>query len=419
MRRRRSHGQPIAAGLAAATLIAASACRAGSDPQTASRGLDVNLPIDAQIVEATVPRHATLESLLLGHQVPRQKVAPLVDAVRDVFDPRRVKADQPYKLTSALDGTFREFEYRIDPDRVLRVAPGDGLEGDEFEAEVVEVGRRIEPAAVAVEITRSAPSLVGALDAAGEDIELGLNLAAILGGEIDFNTELQPGDTIEVLVDRVIRDDDSTGYGDIRAAIMRNGDREISAIRFPDAENRPAYYDLQGRSLKRQFLRSPLAFEPRITSGFSTRRLHPVHGTYRAHLGVDYAAPTGTPVRAVAAGTVEFAAWSGEAGRLVRLRHAGGNQTLYLHLSAFGPGIRPGVRVAQGQVVGRVGMTGSATGPHLDYRIIKNGVYVNPRLEVNRMPKGDPIAPRDLEHFARARDELLGEMRTRLEGRMR
>jgi murein DD-endopeptidase MepM/ murein hydrolase activator NlpD len=340
-------------------------------------------------------------------------VVPVIEAVRTVFDPRRVRAAQPYKLVWTLDGVFLEFLYRIDPDRILRVAARHApAETPAFHATIVDIPRRVETMATTVEITRDQPSLVAALDAAGEDIELGLVLADILGGEIDFNTELQPGDTIEVLFDRIIREDESRGYGDIKAAVMVNSGRPISAIRFPGADGQPGYYDRDGRSLKRQFLRSPLAFS-RVTSGFSRSRMHPIHGTARAHLGVDYGAPTGTPVRAVASGTVDFAGWNGEAGRMVRLRHAGGYQTLYLHLSAFGSGIRVGARVRQEDIIGRVGMTGSATGPHLDYRIIKNGVYVNPIAELNRMPKGEPLAASALPEFARVRDAVLEELKTK------
>ena len=166
-----------------------------------------------------------------------------------------------------------------------------------------------------------------------------------------------------------------------------------------------------GRSLKRQFLRSPLPFEPRITSGFSYRRLHPVYGGYRAHLGVDYAAPIGTAVISVAAGTVVAAGWSGDAGRMVAVRHAGGYETAYLHLSSFAPGIRPGAHVTQGQWLGRVGSSGAATGPHLDYRVKKDGVSVNPILELSRMPAGEPIAPALMAAFAEERDRVLHQLK--------
>jgi murein DD-endopeptidase MepM/ murein hydrolase activator NlpD len=395
-------------------LAVLSACQAVPRTEGRPRGADVNLPLTTKIVDAVVPPNATLETLLVDGNVPMTLIVPVIEAVRTVFDPRRVRAAQPYHMVWALDGRFLEFLYRIDPDRMLRVAATPGSpQPAAFDAAIVEIPRRIETVGATVAISREESSLVAALDAAGEDIELGLVLADILGGEIDFNTELQPGDTIEVLFDRIIREDGSTGYGDVKAAVMVNSGRPISAIRFNGADGLPGYYDRDGRSLKRQFLRSPLAFS-RVTSGFSRSRLHPIHGTRRAHLGVDYGAPTGTPVRAVASGTVEFAGWNGEAGRMVKLRHSGGYQTLYLHLSAFGPGIRVGARVRQEDIVGRVGMTGSATGPHLDYRIIKNGVYVNPIAELNRMPKGEPIAPSALADFAQIRDAALEELRAAL-----
>jgi murein DD-endopeptidase MepM/ murein hydrolase activator NlpD len=400
----------------AATIVAAvlsAACQGAVQSSSADRA-DVNLPRTTKIVAGVVAANATLETILTAQKVPQGMIVPVIDAARTVFDPRRVRAAQPYETVWSLDGRFLEFLYRIDPDRMLRVATRAGAAGDPpvFDSAIVDIPRRVESVAARVEITREQPSLVAALDAAGEDIELGLVLADILGGEIDFNTELQPGDTIEVLFDRIIREDESTGYGAITAAVMVNSGRPISAIRFPGADGQPNYYDRDGRSLKRQFLRSPLAFS-RVTSGFSRSRLHPVHGTRRAHLGVDYGAPVGTPVRAVASGTVDFAGWNGEAGRMLRLRHAGGYQTLYLHLSAFGPGIRVGARVRQEDIIGRVGMTGTATGPHLDYRIIKNGVYVNPIAELNRMPKGEPIAQGALAEFERTRDATLEELRAK------
>jgi murein DD-endopeptidase MepM/ murein hydrolase activator NlpD len=131
-------------------------------------------------------------------------------------------------------------------------------------------------------------------------------------------------------------------------------------------------------------------------------------------LGVDFGAPTGTPVLAVAGGVVEFAAWSGDAGRMVRIRHAGGYKTAYLHLSGFASGIRPGVRVEQGQSIGRVGSSGSATGPHLDYRVMKNGTYINPLTAFRGMPAGEPIDAAEMPTFMQARDAALGEMRNRL-----
>jgi murein DD-endopeptidase MepM/ murein hydrolase activator NlpD len=277
----------------------------------------------------------------------------------------------------------------------------------------------VERRAIRTEISREHPSLIGSLDASGENVELALRLADILGGEVDFNSDLQRGDRISALFDRVIHQgpdghDGTPGeYGAIDAAILQNAGRHIVAIRFDGPDGKPAWYDEDGRSLKRQFLKSPLPFEPRITSGFSMNRVHPIYGDVRPHLGVDYGAPAGTSVVAVAGGVVESAGWAGEAGRMVVLRHSGGYETLYLHLSAFAPGLHAGAHVAQGTLIGRVGQTGAATAPHLDYRIKKNGTYVNPVAELARMPKGEPITSSAMDTFRASRDRALQELSTR------
>jgi len=157
-------------------------------------------------------------------------------------------------------------------------------------------------------------------------------------------------------------------------------------------------------------LRSPLKFEPRVTSGFSLHRMHPIDHVSRPHLGVDYGAPAGSSVVAVANGTVVSAGYSGASGNLVHLKHSSGIETYYLHLSAFGKGIRAGARVEQGQVIGKVGATGAATGPHLDYRLKKNGVFVNPLATHARQAPGEPIPSAQLAAFRTLRDKLRTEL---------
>jgi murein DD-endopeptidase MepM/ murein hydrolase activator NlpD len=188
-----------------------------------------------------------------------------------------------------------------------------------------------------------------------------------------------------------VREGVRAGYGDIVAATFTNEGKAYSAFRYQVPGGKPAYYDAEGRSLKRFFLASPLKFEPRITSGFSYRRLHPVLGFTRPHFGVDFGAPTGAPVVAIADGVVELAGNTGGGGNAVRLRHASGYESEYLHLSAFGSGIRVGAHVSQGQVIGRVGATGLATGPHLHFGLKKNGEHVNPLVEQRKHPPGEPI----------------------------
>src|SRR4030095_489204 len=264
-------------------------------------------------------------------------------------------------------------------------------------------------------IDASHPSLISAMEATGETIQLAMSLADVFGGQIDFESDLQPGDTFEVLLEKFTREGQFAGYGPILGARFSADGREHQAFRWlnPDSA-RPAYYDENGRSLKRFMLRTPLRFEPRITSGFSTNRLHPVFRTYHAHLGIDYAAPVGAPVVAVSSGTVVSAGWAGGGGNQVRLRHSGGYETFYLHLSSFGTGIRAGAHVDQGQLIGRVGATGTATGPHLDFRLRRSGVFVNPLIEHSRMPPGDPIFAAYLPAFMTARDTLLQALETPL-----
>lgn len=220
-------------------------------------------------------------------------------------------------------------------------------------------------------------SLFAAVEAAGGHPELAVLLAEIYQWDVDFLRDLRKGDTFVVIADRQSVDGQHFGYGSIYAARFDNAGRRLQAIAFPDDNGRVGYYDLEGRPLRKQFLRSPLKFS-RITSRFSLRRYHPVHKRRMPHYGVDYAAPPGTPVLATADGVVTLAGRNGGAGKMVRLRHTNGYETSYLHLRGYGKGVRRGVRVRQGQVIGYVGSTGWATGPHLDYRVKLNGSYINP-----------------------------------------
>jgi murein DD-endopeptidase MepM/ murein hydrolase activator NlpD len=208
-----------------------------------------------------------------------------------------------------------------------------------------------------------------------------------------------------VLVERQTREGKLSGYGPILAAEFVNDNRRLKAIRFHPDGGSPGYYDENGRSLKRFFLKSPLKFEPRITSRFSTSRRHPILGYSRAHNGVDYGAPSGAPVVSVAPGVVTFAGWTNGGGRTVKVRHTNGYEAEYLHLSAITT--RAGTRIGQGDLVGRVGSTGLATGPHLHYGLKKNGRYVNPVVEHRNMPPGDPVAPSLIDVFTTDRDRYL------------
>ena len=199
------------------------------------------------------------------------------------------------------------------------------------------------------------------------------------------------------------------GYGPVVAASYVNRGKTFSAVRYAVGGGHPSFYDEHGSPLRKQFLRAPLRFS-RITSRYSLARLHPILGVRVPHWGIDYGAPVGTPVMATADGVVASAGWNGGGGNAIELRHTGGYITTYMHLSRFAAGIRPGVRVEQAQVIGYVGATGLATGPHLDYRVTQNGRHLNP-LRIGRDP-APPLLRDELPVFIEWAGKVLPLLRT-------
>jgi len=400
---------PILLSIVAAAAV--NACGGSAAPPAREvvrgRAADVVLAAESQIVSSRVAPGATLASLLRGGDVSPLDVAAIIEQARTVFDPRKVRTGQPYVIDTRPDGSLRRFEYEIDGDRVLRVTGRDGA----LEASLAPIPKTRQVQIVRGRIDRDAPSLFAAMDEAGESIDLSLALANIFGGEIDFSTDLQAGDRFTLLVEKQYRTDDDAafaGYGPILAAEFDNDGRRVRAVRYTPPGGAPGYYDERGVSMRRFFLRSPLKFEPVITSGFSRSRFHPILREYRPHLGIDYRAPTGAPVVAVADGVVVEAGMSGGAGRLVHLRHANHLESEYLHLSAIA--VHAGQHVHQGDLIGRVGSSGLATGPHLDYRVKRDGAFVNPLSAQRDLPPVDPISPAQMPQFVAARDDAFGRL---------
>jgi murein DD-endopeptidase MepM/ murein hydrolase activator NlpD len=396
--------------VAVAALVAGCAPR--QDVLPPPRHADVSLAVENLIVESRVPARATLDGLLRDY-LSKDLVNAAILAARDVFNPRELRANQPYKLVMSLDGLLREFEVQLDADRCLRIVSRDPAAPDALDAQVLAYEKQTAVVSLEGHIDSDHPSLIAAMEETGENVQLALGLADIFAGQIDFQHDLQPEDRFRLLFEKSTREGQFAGYGTILAATFESGGRPHQAFRWTNPHTgKSGYYDQDGRSIKRFFLASPLKFvvTPRVTSGFSLHRLHPIYREYRAHLGVDYGAPIGAPVVAVANGVVVAAGYSGGGGNMIRLRHASGYETYYLHLSAFGKGIHAGARVEQGQVIGRVGMTGSATGPHLDYRLRRNGTFVNPLLEHRRLPPGEPIPTVQLADFRTLRDRLTAQL---------
>lgn len=367
------------------------------DTATVASGAPLPLPV----VHGVVDRNDTLGSLL-ARVVSPAAVNELVAAALPIHDLTRIAIGRPFAAAVTPEGVLHAFSYGIDELRTLRVERRD----DRLIAGVVQ--REYETRAAVVSGTIRS-SLFAAVGETGEGDQLALDLADVFQWDVDFNTEIQKGDSFRVLVEKLYLDGVWSRYGSILAADFVRGDRVLRAVRF-EATAGAGYFTPEGRPLRKAFLRSPLRFT-RISSRFSHSRLHPVLGIRRPHLGIDYAAPTGTPVHAAGDGVVITAGWLNGYGRTVRLRHPNGYQTLYGHLSRID--VRAGQRVAQGTRIGAVGATGIATGPHLDYRMSRDGAYIDPfRLAI---PAAEPVAAAERAAFDAEALRLLA----RLEGASR
>lgn len=355
-------------------------------------------PTQSKVVSGTVRPGDTLASLLSQH-LSAEEIHQVSRCSRKVFSPRKIRAGNAYHILLDQDA-FDRFVYEIDGDEQLVIRK----EGDSFKITREGIPYAVHTAVVRGEVSTN---LFAAMEAAGEDPELAMKLAEIFAWEVDFQRDLQKGDSFGMLVEKRFRDGRRCGYGRILAAEFKNDRKTWQAVLYEDDNVRPAYYSPEGKSLRKAFLKAPLHYT-RISSGYSKRRLHPITKTWKAHPAIDYAAPAGTPVHTVADGTVLEAARNPSNGNYVKVRHANGYQTLYLHLSRFGKGIRKGASVVQGQVIGFVGATGLATGPHLCFRVTRNGKPVDPR----RLDSASlsAFSPRDLDRFKTRAKELLARL---------
>ncbi len=367
-------------------LLAGTACRPfGQDELAARRASEWN----AAAIAAATPSFAnrfgsfgrnqtlqfkrgdTLETVLRRAGVPAQERFALIDAVAETFDMSDFRAGADVVLRWDLAGRLLGLAYPLDYIEDLYA----WRRGDGFTAETFRTTLEWEPRLVTAELESS---FYETLEAQGEDGNLAVRVADLFGGVVDFFLDLQPGDRMEILLESAQRPDRETTRDRVLAAWLVAGGKRYAAYLNPTAGGERRYYHADGSSLERQFLKAPLSFT-RISSGFSRNRLHPVLGVHRPHLGVDYAAPTGTPVQATADGSVLRCGHDRGMGRFVVVKHPGRIETTYMHLSRFASGIRVGARVKKGQTVGAVGSSGLSTGPHLDYRMKVNGNFIDPR----------------------------------------
>ncbi|HDO36866.1 MAG TPA: M23 family metallopeptidase [Nitrospirae bacterium] len=316
----------------------------------------------------------------------------ITGASRQLYDLVRLRPNRSYIITTVRndDGVERLnlFKYSINDSSYLKIIRN----GEAYIPKVEKVGYERRPVLLEGKIT---DNLINAVGETPEQMKVAFNLAEVFEADIDFLTELRYGDGYRMIVEELWLNGVFKGYGDILAAEFTNNGKMYEAYRFK-VNGRTAYYDSSGRSMKKALLRAPLRFRY-ISSRFSHRRKHPILKIYRPHLGIDYAAPQGTPVSSAGNGTVKLAGWKGAYGKCVIIRHPNGYVTYYGHLSRIRKGIRRGRKVSQGEIIGYVGKTGLATGPHLDYRIKKFGKFVNPlRL---RLPRGIPVPKKRINEF--------------------
>jgi murein DD-endopeptidase MepM/ murein hydrolase activator NlpD len=376
------------------------------------------LPVAAPIVVTrayveqadTVRAGETLSDLFARQQVVGADLLAVLDALEGL-NPRRIRPK-----------TIFEFRYPFGedrPDRVrVRVSDEAFLRADREGDGWTGTRERVDWAIERERVTGAVQSsLYETLDALIPDSvlptlgrsQLAWDLAdEVFPWQIDFTRDIHPGDGFVVVYERLMSSLGEVRYGRVLAADIETAGQENTAYVLSDGEGRNAYYDAQGRSLRRAFKMYPVKFR-RISSGFSRGRFHPVLRTTRAHLGTDYAADTGTPIEATGDGTVIRAGRWGGYGIMVALRHPKGIETRYAHMSRLASGIRPGVRVRQGQIIGFVGMTGLANGPHVHYEFLKNGRHLNPRRV--DLGNGEPVPARLRAQFDSVRaayDHLLG-----------
>jgi murein DD-endopeptidase MepM/ murein hydrolase activator NlpD len=354
------------------------------------------------ITSDTLRRGEVLAQVLARQSMTPHEVVGAVGALRDFANPRLLRSGVVVQVQRTAWDSLVDVEVRVDADRVVRLSQDDvlGWVGEETELPI-----HVDTLVLAGAISNSLYHSVMALPA--ESMGQQERIERVMWGiyrpfqwSIDFGVDLRQGDTYRAVYERHVRSDGSVRFARVLAAEFVNRGKQYRAFWL---DSRREYFDEDGQSMKMVFLKAPVDFR-RISSRFSRRRLHPKLKVYRPHLGTDYAADVGTPAYSTADGTVTRAGWWGGYGRIVEIRHVSGYRTRYAHLSFIAKGIKAGVKVRQGQLIGHVGSSGLATGPHLHYEMLRNGSHVDHR-KIN-LPSGKAVASGELAEFKRTRDKL-------------
>ena len=354
--------------------------------------------IDTLLVEEfTVQNGQVLGELLTAEGMSYVDMLQLVENAKDKFDVRHFRVEKPYALLSR-DGSDRADCLVYEPNVYEYVV---------FDLRTLEVERVERPVEVRERVATGIieSSLWNCMIAQDLSFEVAAKMEDALQWSVDFH-HLQRGDRFKLVFDEKYIDGERVGAGEVKAAVYENGEQQHYAVWFGDTEN-PGYYDEEGRPMNKGFLKSPVKYS-RISSGYNLRRFHPILKRTKPHYGTDYAAPRGTPILAVGNGVVTKASRTRGNGNFVKIKHDDTYSTQYLHMQKFATGISPGAQVKQGQVIGYVGSTGLATGPHVCFRFWQNGKQVN-HLKLN-FPPPAPLPETDLPKFEAARNALFAKM---------
>ncbi|MCP4718305.1 MAG: M23 family metallopeptidase, partial [Desulfobacteraceae bacterium] len=317
-------------------------------------------------ISGTVKNGDTASSLLNTY-IPLKIIYDLDHRSNKIFPLTRIRKGQPYKI-SLLEDSLMAFEYEINKNDRLVIQK----EMDTYSISKSPIEYEIKQETISVDIRTS---LCEAVKRAGEYSSLTWKLADIFAWDIDFIRDIQPGDQFTVVVEKRYRHEKFYGYSDIKAVFFTNKGVEYKAFFYKDTRGSKGYYNEKGQSLEKAFLKAPLNYS-RISSSFSNRRFHPILKKYRAHPGVDYAAPKNTPIKTVADGTIVSIEYNNSMGRYITIRHLNGYETSYFHMNKYAKGMKKNKQVFQGDVIGYVGKTGLATGYHLCFRMRKQGLPV-------------------------------------------
>lgn len=357
------------------------------------------LPLD--VATHTISRNETFYDALIAQSLTPDDVWSLVKVAKPFANLSRVRPGSSFSIWrkngGANHGEILSFQMQLAPNKTLLARP---LEDGAWSGEIREIPYTTELVGYTgnVKVT-----LWEAAVEAGMDPNLIADLADVFAFDIDFNTEVRSGDRFRLVIEQKMLEGKPAGYGKILAAEYMNRGESHAAILYESSRGELDWFAADGSSLRRLFLRSPLRYR-RISSRFG-KRFHPVHKTMKAHQGIDYAADRGTPVRAVGDALVLAANWNGGSGNFVKLRHNSTYETSYSHLSGYGPGVKKGTRVRQGQIIGYVGTTGTSTGPHLHFAFYENGRYIDPLSK--KFPAAEPVPEAEKIRFDEQKKKLL------------